>query len=335
MFFVNGPPLTKFIKPSNKMSVYDICTKIATICDAIHYAHQRGVIHRDIKASNIMMDKYGKPYITDFGIAKWERSLTQTEPGALMGSPQYMPPEQVEGHILDARSDIYSLGVTLYILLTQRYPFEGKTAMSILARRLSQEPTPPERYHPDMPPMLSEIISKTLQPDRRDRYQTAAELSDCLTEFVQSAKRAGVPKSSGPPRQRQGIKPDRPMFDKRWLIAMFAVLSMAITVAPFLSVKQEDFTSSSQVDAFQKLSNQKKRTFSVPKDPTTEDNTQASNSKPAHGVKEKQTKPQAIRKKTTTEMSRLAESSKGKMDDINKIKKSQRKKIVKIQKNEQ
>lgn len=239
MLFVDGPTLTKFTKPPNTMPIHRICRNMATICDAIHYAHQQGVIHRDIKASNVMLDQSGKPYITDFGIAKWERSLTRTQTGVLMGSPYYMSPEQIEGHDLDCRSDIYSLGVTLYVLLTQRYPFQGETAMSILAKRLSRPATPPETYNPDLPPRLIAILTKTLEPDRRDRYQTAAELADEINDFLQCETDAAAPEAPDSPPVIERIPPAMRFARKKWLMAVVAMLAIAITF-PLLLTSKED-----------------------------------------------------------------------------------------------
>ena len=209
MLYIDGPPLTNFIRPSNSMPARRVCATIATVCDAINYAHQRGVIHRDLKVSNIILDLSGKPYVTDFGIAKWEKSLTLTHTGQILGSPHYVSPEQAAGREIDARSDIYALGVTLYVLLTHHYPFSGDTPPLTIAQRLYQPPIPPQTHKPDMHPRLIKIIDKALQKKRRDRYQTAMELARDLNDFVQSGARASKAISLTRLRRQKLLDPSR------------------------------------------------------------------------------------------------------------------------------
>ena len=230
MFYVDGPPLSNFLNTASGMSTRRACSNIATVCDAIHYAHQRGVVHRDLTAYNIVLDQSGKPYVTDFGIAKWEKSLTRTQTGLIMGSPHYVSPEQAQGFEIDARADIYSLGITLYALLTHHYPFRGDTPHLTIANRLSRGPTPPETYKPDLAPELKKILDKALQKNRRNRYQTADEMAVDLYAFVQSKTCTRGDKASiAPQMQALPIQPKKPATIHKWLI--FAVVIIAITVA--------------------------------------------------------------------------------------------------------
>jgi serine/threonine protein kinase len=243
MHYVDGPPLTKFISPSTPMPIHTICTNIATICKTIDYAHNQGVIHRDLKASNIMLDKSGKPYITDFGIAKWEKALSQTQSGMILGSPHYVSPEQAAGQEIDARTDIYSLGVTLYVLLTQKYPFRGDTPHLTIAQRLTSTPIPPETIKPNLPYRLIEILNKSLQKNPRDRYQSATEMADDLTDFVISEER------SADGRATVALPPNgsgTPAFPKKWLITAVACIALALAAPILYSLSRDNSESNIQ-----------------------------------------------------------------------------------------
>ena len=150
--------------------------------DALAYAHDRGVIHRDIKPSNLLLDKQGVLWITDFGLARRRQDVALTHSGALVGTPRYMSPEQADASRcpIDHRTDVYSLGVTLYELATSRPPFSGKTPAEVVLQIIGREPIPPRRLDPAIPRDLETIILKAMAKQPGDRYQTAAELSDDL-----------------------------------------------------------------------------------------------------------------------------------------------------------
>lgn len=160
---------------------------LAPICRAVEYAHQRGVLHRDLKPSNILTDRDGQPLVADFGLAKWigaEASLTS--PGAVVGTPSYMAPEQAAGAHgrIGSCSDVYSLGAILYQMLTGRPPFQAATAIETVFLVLEQEPVPPQLLNPTTDRDLELIALKCLQKPADLRYATAAALADDLEAYL-------------------------------------------------------------------------------------------------------------------------------------------------------
>ncbi len=174
---------------------------------ALAYAHSRGVVHRDIKPANIMLTPDGRVKLMDFGIARMtaDRSLTKT--GQMVGSLYYMSPEQAEGKQLDARSDIYSLGVTLYEMVTGQKPFQGDSDYAILAGHLHQPPRPPVELDPSVPAALNEIILMTLAKEPEGRFQTADAFGNALASVAASLGIELTPISDGSGSSHRGMAP--------------------------------------------------------------------------------------------------------------------------------
>jgi serine/threonine protein kinase len=198
MDYIAGRDLAA-IRRDGPMPPQQIAALMKTIAETIHFAHQRGTLHRDLKPQNILIDESGEPRITDFGLAKLtgeDSRLTQT--GVVMGSPSYMPPEQAAGNLAEIgpHSDVYSLGAILYELLTGRPPFQGATPMATLRAVMDSEPTAPHKLNADGPPDLETICLKCLEKSPNQRYHSARELADDLSRYLRRepilAKRASM-----------------------------------------------------------------------------------------------------------------------------------------------
>ncbi len=170
---------------------------ITQICAALDYAHRRGVVHRDVKPANVMVDEEGTVYLTDFGLAKvLENSPQLTASGAVMGTPLYMSPEQSRGIAVDGRSDIYAVGVVLYEMVTGRPPFQAETPLAVVLAHI-HDPLPlPQEINPDVPDEIQRVILKALAKDPDDRYQTAHELAEALSEAAENVQQMDAEETS-------------------------------------------------------------------------------------------------------------------------------------------
>lgn len=183
---------------SGQLALNEIDELFTQLADALGYAHQRGIIHRDIKPSNVLVDQHDDAFLTDFGIAKIVEGSSQfTGTGTVTGTPDYMSPEQGRGEKLDQRSDIYSLGVVLYEMVTGRTPFEAETPLAVILKHMSAPLPLPSQVKPDVSPAVERVILKALSKERQDRYGTCAEFISgwkaAVAETRQRAQTAPMP----------------------------------------------------------------------------------------------------------------------------------------------
>src|ERR1700676_58087 len=186
MEYIEGQDLRSLVKKQGRLTPEQSVTFIQQVCLALDAAHGEGIVHRDLKPQNIMVDPQGKIFVMDFGIARSVGGEGLTMTGALVGTPEYMSPEQVKGEEVDGRSDIFSLGIIFYELLTGKLPFHAETAQQAMYKRTVERPTPVAREDPSLS-FLSDIVSKCLEIDREQRFQSAREVRSSLEEWKSGA----------------------------------------------------------------------------------------------------------------------------------------------------
>jgi len=186
MEYLEGRELRTILSERTFVSLEEAVNITAQVADGLAYAHTRGVVHRDIKPTNIMLNKEGLAKITDFGIARMRSSELKTMTGMIMGSPRYMSPEQVAGKRADPRSDIFSLGVVLYEMLTGQAPFQADTVHGVMFQTMNANAPAPSTIKAGIPKILDFIVAKALAKVPEARYQSARELADDLRASLQA-----------------------------------------------------------------------------------------------------------------------------------------------------
>src|SRR5215831_11764712 len=186
MEYLDGRTLKELIVGHGQAPVRVAVEYARQILSALRFAHRHGIVHRDIKPHNVLVDREGRVKVTDFGIARAGTSQ-MTETGSIVGTAQYLSPEQARGGEVDQRSDLYSLGVVLYELLTGKTPFEGDTPVEIAMKHLSNPPKPPSELRPEIPPELDMVVMRALAKDPNERYQSADEMEADLDRIARGA----------------------------------------------------------------------------------------------------------------------------------------------------
>jgi len=215
MQFVDGVDLGRRLSEHRLIPVPEVIDFTRQICRALRYAHSCDIIHRDIKPGNILIEKNGVIRLTDFGIAKIFSRTAITLTGSAVGTPEYMSPEQAQGKKLDAQTDIYSLGIVMYEMLTRKPPFSGNNPMSIAYKQVHEQPDPPSLKRKDIPKRLEMIVLKALKKDKRERYATIGELLEHL-DSVDSAEGGSLAVTTKPPTETSlNSDYDRRITDRR------------------------------------------------------------------------------------------------------------------------
>ena len=210
MEFIEGEELRSLLVEGKKLPVEKAVSIAAQVADGLGYAHQHGVVHRDIKPANIMVAPSGPVKITDFGIARMRSSGDLTQTGMMLGSPKYMSPEQVIGKRADHRSDVFSLGIILYEMLTGAAPFNGENVTALMYQIVNFVPPAPSAVNATVPELLDYIVAKMLTKSLDERYQSAREVTRDLRECERQMSAPAT--SSAPPRPAaalaSGLQPE-------------------------------------------------------------------------------------------------------------------------------
>ena len=246
MDFVEGQDLRRLLLAHGKLAPEQAARIMLQICRALEAAHAEGVIHRDLKPQNIMLDASGRVYVMDFGIARSAYLPGMTQTGALIGTPEYMSPEQGRGEKLTERSDLFSAGIIFYELLTGKSPYYSDTPLATLWKRMTEKVTPPVVVDPTLPQALSDIVAKTLEIEPKNRFASAREIAQQLEIWL------------GPSEGSSTIFLPAPRFSAywKWASAALAILLVAAVIGfrlkgprkpkaahPPVSVLVADFTN--------------------------------------------------------------------------------------------
>jgi len=282
MEYVDGVTLRDVVHDDGPVEPRRAIEIIADACQALNYSHQNGIIHRDVKPANIMIDNAGAVKVMDFGIARalHDDGVKLTQTSAVIGTAQYLSPEQASGETVDARSDVYSLGCVFYELLTGEPPFVGDSPVAVAYQHVRKDPPPPSRRNPALSPQLDAVVLKSLAKNPANRYQTAAEMRSDLIR-VRDGQAPAAPKvytdkdhadlaSTAPGHRRVARGGSR-----RWLAvgAVLAVLALVVTVAVnvFVGDRQRipDLHGQGQADAQVSLQNLGFKTIVNPESSST------------------------------------------------------------------
>src|SRR5579863_6871603 len=246
MEYLEGRDLRAVLREKGKLAPEEAAKIILQICRALEAAHSEGVIHHDLKPQNIMLDANGRAYVMDFGIARSAYLPGMTQTGALVGTPEYMSPEQAKGEKLDERSDLFSLGVILYELLTGRSPYYSDTPLATLWKRIQEKAKPLSEVDPTIPKPLSDIVAKALEIEPENRFANAGEFAQQLEVWL------GISPSMIGSISDQALVPAKPQ-NPIWKYTAISATVLLLAVAG-LGLPKKFFPGSSAKVAHQPVS---------------------------------------------------------------------------------
>jgi serine/threonine-protein kinase len=250
MEYVEGQTLRDVLQQGGRLTQRRAVEIVIDMCAALEYSHRAGIVHRDIKPGNAMISREGAVKVMDFGIARAvaESTSTVTQTAAVMGTAQYLSPEQARGDKVDARSDVYSTGVLLYELLTGRPPFRGDSPVAVAYQHVREDPTPPSDLEPDLGPQVDAVVMKALAKNPANRYQSAAEMSDDLGRLASGRRvlatpllREPAPRVSRPPAAHQQ---SRRRARRLLVLSLLGLLAVGAIVGGLLLARDQNSSGS-------------------------------------------------------------------------------------------
>ncbi|HZA60285.1 MAG TPA: protein kinase [Actinomycetota bacterium] len=197
MEYVEGPTLSEVLRREGRLDPDRAAAIAAEVATALHSAHERGLVHRDVKPGNVMLDRDGRVKVVDFGIARAAADDTLTQTGLILGTASYLSPEQAQGLTVDARSDVYSLGCVLYEMLTGRPPFQGETPVSIAYKHVNERAVRPSTLNADVPPHLDQAVMRALEKDPDARFATAEAFRQAIAGDIKGAATVPIAAAGG------------------------------------------------------------------------------------------------------------------------------------------